>query len=123
MEQNLGGFDMREERIGEEAIMDSPGKACSTPTTNDNDLPKGQANGNYCPTCSTPVVQERIGGSIRRFCSDGCRYAWHGQEKRRKLREAIEAIECADRREAILELLGLQRMKIKDGGGSEDLEV
>ena len=102
MEQNLGGFDMREERIGEEAIMDSPGTASGTPTTNDNDLPKGQANGNYCPTCGTPIVQKQVGGSLRRFCCDSCRWAWNRRKRHRKQLESLKAVVCgAACREAV----------------------
>ena len=90
--------------------MDSPETASGTPRMEEKGKTKGQVLPIApCPPCGSPVVQERVGGSVRRFCSASCRWAWHRGERRRKLIESVEDATCSTCRKAVLEAIGLVR--------------
>ena len=86
--------------------MDSQGTACNTPRTKEIELLEGETREINCPTCGTPVEQKRVGGSIRRYCNDSCRWAWNRRENKRKLLEEVKAAACPTCREPVLEALG-----------------
>lgn len=87
-------------------LMVSPGAACSTSRMKEKSKSKGQVPPTApCPCCGVAVAQEQVGGAIRRFCSASCRWAWHRQERGRKLIEAIEATTCEKCREAVLKVV------------------
>lgn len=88
--------------------MRGSGTACRTARMDDKDRLKGQGRDAHiapCPSCGELVVRKRIGGSVKRFCSDGCRWAWHRQERRQKLIEEIEAAACSMCREVVLKVI------------------
>ena len=91
--------------------MDSQGTACSTPRTNEIELSEGETREINCPTCDTPVEQKRVGGSIRRFCNDSCRWAWNRRDRRLKRIKAVENAACSSCREAVLKALGERSME------------
>ena len=101
-------------------LMDSPGAACSTATEGGKSTFKGQEE-KYapiapCPSCGVAVAQKRVGGSMRRFCSDGCRWSWHRGERRRRLIEAIEVAACQMCCDPVLKAVGLGSLERQGGG-------
>jgi len=89
--------------------MESPRAACSTPRKGEKSCFKEQQEGDApfspCPSCGVAVARRRVGGSVRRFCSASCRWAWHRQERRQKLIEEIEAAACSMCREVVLKVI------------------
>ncbi len=113
----MRGFFVGKEDIGN--LMDSPRAACSTATKGEKSTFKGQEKDAPiapCPSCGNPVAQERMGASLRRFCTDGCRWSWHRGERRRKLIVAIEAAACSGCRAAVLKAVGLAALERQGGG-------
>ena len=99
--------------------MDSPRAACSTATEGEKNTFKGQEKDAPiapCPSCGVAVAQERVGGSLRRFCSDGCRWAWNKQKRSRKVIEAVKDAACSSCREAVLEAIGHGALERQGGG-------
>jgi hypothetical protein len=98
-----------------ELAVNDQSAASSTPTMDDKGRKRNQASPTApCPSCGSPVAQGRVGGSLRRFCSASCRWAWHRQERRQKLVEEIEAAACSGCRVAVLKV-------IRKGNGGKGL--
>ena len=107
-------------KIDQAGLTESLGGACRTPRLDDRDMknPRDRGRGQIgpCPSCDVPVINERIGGSLRRFCSSSCRWSWHRGERRRRLIEAIEAAACSRCCKLVLEAIGLLTDRDMNGG-------
>ncbi len=101
-------------------LTESLGGACRTPRLDDQDMenPRDRGEGQIgrCPSCGSPVAQERVGGSLRRFCSASCRWAWNRRKRQLKLIEAIEAAACSRCCKLVLEAIGLLTDRDMNGG-------
>ena len=88
-------------------LLEDPGTACSTARLEEKGRQREQGDPPIapCPSCGAPVAQERMGGSLRRFCCASCRWTWNRKERRRRLMEAIEAAACSRCREAVLKVI------------------
>ena len=85
--------------------MKGQGTACRTPRLDDRDVENSRGQIGRCPSCDAPVISERIGGSVRRFCSNECRWEWHRGERRQERIDSIGAAACPLCRGAVLRVV------------------
>ena len=101
-------------------LLEDPGTACGTSRMGDKGSPRGLeeevAPIAPCPSCGVAVAQRQVGGSMRRFCSDGCRWAWNRLKRKRKVIEAVKDAACSSCRAAVLKAVGHGALERQGGG-------